>query len=261
VGILEGRRALVCGSSQGIGKAIAQKFAESGAEVVLLARDRNKLAAVADQLNRGQSQNHRLIVADFSDPDSLQRILADELPEIEPIHILVNNTGGPPGGPIAKAGTGEFLEAFSKHLLCNQILVQAVLNGMQREGFGRIINIISTSVKAPIPGLGVSNTIRGAVASWAKTIAGELGPDGITVNNILPGYTETARLAAIIDRKARETDKTPAEVAEGLKASIPVRRFASPEEIADAAEFLASERASYITGINLPVDGGRLDCL
>jgi 3-oxoacyl-[acyl-carrier protein] reductase len=261
MGLLQGRRALVCGGSQGIGRAVAEKFAQSGAEIVLLARDGARLEAIVKQLDRRENQNHLFICADFADPDALKRIVVARLPEIGPIHILLNNTGGPPGGAIRNAGSDEFLNAFSMHLICNQILVQAVLEGMQREGFGRIINIISTSVRAPIPGLGVSNTVRGAVASWSKTLAGELGPFGITVNNILPGFTETARLASIIERKAKETNKTAAEVAEELKASIPLGRFASPEEIANAAEFLASDSASYITGVNLPVDGGRLDCL
>ncbi|MGH8559053.1 MAG: SDR family oxidoreductase [Methylococcales bacterium] len=259
--LLKGKRALVCGSSQGIGRAIARKFAESGAEIVLLARDRIALKAVADQLHRGDGQRHSFIVADFADPDALKQQLAERLPEIGPIHILLNNTGGPPGGPIQSAGAGEFLDAFSKHLLCNQILAQAVLDGMKQAGFGRIINIVSISVREPIPGLGVSNTVRGAVANWSKTLAGELGPFGITVNNILPGYTETARLTSIIERKASEMNKTAAHVAKELKKSIPIGRFARPEEIANAAEFLASELAAYITGVNLPVDGGRLSCL
>lgn len=261
MGFLDGRRALVCGGSQGIGRAIAEKFAESGAEVVLVARDGIQLEAVTHRLECSGGRRHRFIAADFAEPEVLKQILAERLPEIGPVQILINNTGGPLGGPIRNAGTDEFRDAFAKHLLCNHILVQAVLEGMKRDGFGRIINIISTSVRAPIPGLGVSNTVRGAVAGWSKTLAGELGRFGITVNNILPGYTETARLRSIIDRKAEERNQSVAEVTRELKASIPLGRFASPDEIADAAEFLASNRASYITGVNLPVDGGRLDCL
>ena len=261
MGLLEGKRALVCGSSQGIGRAIAENFARSGAEVVLLARDADKLDTVSKQLDRSRNQKHGFLCADFAQPDILQELLAARLPEIGTIQLLVNNTGGPPGGVIRDARGDDFLDAFSKHLICNQILVQAVLEGMKRESFGRIINIISTSVRAPIPGLGVSNTIRGAVASWAKTLAGELGPFGITVNNILPGFTETARLASIIEHKAKETKQSCEKIAEAMRATIPVGRFARPEEIANAAEFLASEHASYINGVNLPVDGGRLDCL
>lgn len=261
MGLLRGKRALVCGSSQGIGRAVAEKFAESGAGIVLVARDHFRLSEVLGRLDRGSRQSHRIIVCDFSDPDLLKRKLTEELPEIGPIEILVNNTGGPPAGPIAKAEAAEFLDAFSKHLVCNQILVQAVVEGMKQRGGGRIINIISTSVRAPIPGLGVSNTIRGAVASWSKTLAGELGPFGITVNNILPGFTETTRLSSLIERNAVETRRSVEEVAESMKATIPLRRFARAEEIANAALFLASELASYVNGINLPVDGGRLDCL
>jgi len=139
--------------------------------------------------------------------------------------------------------------------------VQAVLPGMKRAGYGRIINIISTSVKQPIPGLGVSNTIRGAVANWAKTLAGELGPFGITVNNVLPGATCTARLDALIEGKAKKAGVTVAEIGEQMKAAIPARRFAQPEELACAVAFLASPSAGYINGINLPVDGGRTSCL
>ncbi len=259
--LLQGRRALVCGGSQGIGRAIAEKFAESGAEIVLMARNRTSLSAVAERLNRSEGQQHSFIVSDFADPDSVKQRLAERLPEIGPIHILLNNTGGPPGGLVRNAGADEFLDAFSRHLICNHLLVQAVLGGMKQEGVGRIINIVSTSVKAPIPGLGVSNTIRGAVASWSKTLAGELGPFGITVNNILPGFTETARLTAIIERRAKETNKAALEVAEAMKASIPLGRFARPEEIANAALFLASDQAAYISGVSLSVDGGRLDCL
>ncbi|MGH8475668.1 MAG: SDR family oxidoreductase, partial [Methylococcales bacterium] len=248
-------------SSQGIGRAIARKFAESGAEVVLLARDRVALNAVLSQLQQADGRRHSFIAADFADPDSLKQRLAERLPDTGPIHILINNTGGPPGGAIQSAKTDEFLDAFSKHLLCNQILTQAVLEGMKRAAFGRIINIISISVREPLAGLGVSNTVRGAVASWSKTLAGELAAFGITVNNILPGYTETTRLTSIIERKARELNKSFDQIADELKKSIPLGRFANPEEIANAAQFLASDLAAYITGVNLPVDGGRLSCL
>ena len=261
MGLLTGKRALVCGSTQGIGRAIAENFARSGAELILLARDQSALDTVVDGLSRSENQHHTYITADYTYPDVLKQTLADRLPEIEPMHILVNNTGGSPGGPIRSADTAEFLDAFSKHLICNQILVQTLLPDMKQAGFGRIINIISTSVRQPIPGLGVSNTVRGAVASWAKTLAGELGPFGITVNNILPGATQTVRLASIIDHKAKEMNKTVAEIAEDMKDTIPLGRFARPEEIAYAAEFLASDRAAYITGVSLPVDGGRLSCL
>ncbi len=259
--LLTGKRALVCGSTQGIGKAIACCFADQGAELVLIARNEESLAAVSEKLSTDLNRKHAYIVADFSYPDRLTTILHDQLPAHQPFHILVNNTGGPPGGLIHTADTAEFVAALSQHLLCNQVLVQAVLDGMKNQKFGRIINIISTSVKQPIPGLGVSNTVRGAVASWSKTLAAELGPFGITVNNILPGATETARLASIINTKAEDMNQSAEIVAEELKNAIPMRRFASPEEIANVAGFLASDLASYVTGINLPVDGGRTESL
>ena len=259
--LLQGKRALVCGSTQGIGRAIALHFADLGADVVLLARDPAALEVVADQLNTEIGQRHAFIVADFSYPDALRQTLVERISDIQPLHILVNNTGGPPGGLIRDADENAFLEAFSKHLICNQILAQSLIPGMKQASFGRIINIISTSVRQPIPGLGVSNTIRGAVASWSKTLAGELAPFGITVNNILPGATETARLASIIDSNAEKLNISSEQAADDMKQTIPMGRFAEPLEIAQAAGFLASDWAAYITGISLPVDGGRLSCL
>ncbi|HYE35185.1 SDR family oxidoreductase [Methylocaldum sp.] len=255
--LLEGKRALVCGSSQGIGRAIATHFADQGAEVILLARNEPALKIACGELSTAHQQKHTYMVADFGYPDRLKQILEQRLPELLPVHILVNNTGGPPGGLLYEAKIEEFTEAFTRHLICSHILVQAVLPGMKSEKFGRIINIVSTSVKQPIPGLGVSNTVRGAMANWAKTLAGELAPFGITVNNILPGATETARLRSIMEAKALNSNKPIEDVVEQTKRSIPLGRFGKPQEIAYAAGFLASDLASYITGINLPVDGGR----
>jgi len=259
--LLQGKRALVCGSTQGIGRAIALHFADLGADVVLLARDPTALEVVADQLSTEIGQQHAFIVADYSYPDALKQTLGEALRDFQPLDILVNNTGGPPGGLIKDADADAFLEAFSKHLICNQILAQSLIPGMKQAGFGRIINIISTSVRQPIPGLGVSNTVRGAVASWAKTLAGEVALFGITVNNILPGATKTARLASIIDSNAEKFNKSAEQAAEDMQQTIPMRRFAEPVEIAQAAGFLASDWAAYITGVSLPVDGGRLSCI
>lgn len=259
--LLHNKRALICGSTQGIGKAIAICFANLGCEVILLARQQDRLKAVVRSLSTRMNQRHAFLVADFACPDNLQQVLSDRLTEFEPVHILVNNTGGPPPGLMQEADAAELIAAFSQHLLCNQLLVQAVLPAMQQNSYGRIINIISTSVKQPIAGLGVSNTIRGAVANWSKTLAGELAPSGITVNNILPGATDTSRLQTIIAAKATKMNKTAEQIVSELKKEIPMRRFARPEEIATAAGFLASDQAGYITGINLPVDGGRTSCL
>lgn len=244
--------ALVCGSTQGIGKATAQLLASKGQQVLLLARNEEKLKEVVSSL---PGTHHQYIVADLSDVSSLEQACR-QLQEF-PVSILVNNTGGPPAGPAHLAGTQEYLLAFQQHLLANQLLLQALLPGMQERHFGRIINIISTSVKQPLKGLGVSNTIRGAVANWSKTLAGELAGFGITVNNVLPGATKTERLHAIISGRAAKTGKTELEIETEMLEEIPAGRFAAPEEIAQAIVFLASAEAGYINGINLPVDGGR----
>ena len=254
---LKNKNALVCGSTQGIGKATAILLAEEGANVTLIARNEDKLKAVLAELPNN-NQCHSYLVADFSNPNELKKIL--EASNLQ-FHILVNNTGGPAGGPIFNAKIEEFESAFTQHLKCNHVLVQAVVPFMKSQCFGRVVNVISTSVKQPLEGLGVSNTIRGAVASWSKTLANELGEFGITVNNVLPGATGTERLNEIIKNKANKTEKSFDEVAENMKNASPAKRFAKPAEIAAAIVFLTSEKASYINGINVPVDGGRTKSL
>lgn len=258
---LTGKNAVVCGSSQGIGRAIAIEFAKCGANVVLVARNEESLRKVLRELPASKTQNHNFIVADFSNPEELRGKLSNFASETKPVHILVNNTGGPKGGEILKAETGEFEQAFRNHLICNQIMVQALVEGMKRNEYGRIINIISTSVKQPIKNLGVSNTIRAAVANWSKTLSVELAPFGITVNNILPGATRTERLFGIFKSRSEASGKSLEEIEKEWLAEIPAGRFAEPEEPAYAAAFLASPFAAYMNGINLPVDGGRLNCL
>lgn len=258
---LKTKKAVVCGSTQGIGKAIAIQLAASGASVILIARNEESLREVLRELPAEKDQNHNIIVADFTDPVSLKMKMYDFTSESSPVHILINNTGGPKGGEAIAADTSEYIQAFSDHLICNQILVQSLKDGMKQEGYGRIINIISTSVKQPLKNLGVSNTIRGAVASWAKTLAGELGPFGITVNNVLPGATKTARLDAIIKNKSESSGKTIEEITEEMLKEIPAGKFASPADLAYAVTFLASPYAEFINGVNLPVDGGRTLCL
>ncbi|MBX3358156.1 MAG: SDR family oxidoreductase [Phycisphaeraceae bacterium] len=258
---LVGKRALVCGSTQGIGRACAQELALLGCRVTLLARDADRLRTVTAELPTPASQKHDFLVADFSSPETVKVAAASAAEGSDPCHILINNTGGPPGGPALDASTEAYLAAFSAHIVCNQILLQALVPGMKAATFGRILNIISTSVKAPIPNLGVSNTIRAAVASWAKTLANELGPFGITVNNILPGFTDTARLTELFKSRAAKTGKPLDAVTKEAIATIPAGRLGRPEEIAAAAAFLATPAAAYINGINLPVDGGRLGTL
>jgi 3-oxoacyl-[acyl-carrier protein] reductase len=256
---LSGKTAVVCGSTQGLGYASAAELALLGCNIVLMARNEEKLRQVITTLHSGMGQKHSYLVADFSDSHTVQQAIngyTGNAPE-----ILVNNTGGPAGGPALNAAPGDFTKAFESHLLCNHILAQALVPGMKAAGFGRIINIISTSVKQPIPGLGVSNTIRGAVASWAKTLATELAPFGITVNNVLPGFTKTARYDSLMGSRAAAAGKKPEEVDAEVVASIPAGRIGQPEEFGAAVAFLCSPAAAYINGINLPVDGGRLACL
>ncbi len=255
---LSGERALVCGASQGIGRATAHALAEQGAAVTLLARTEKALAQVLASL---PGRGHAIIAVDLADTTALGQVVSDHLRAHGPFSILVNNAGGPPPGPAHQAELAAFEHAFRLHLLAFQALVLVVAPGMKAVRHGRIINVISTSVKQPLPNLGVSNTIRGAVAQWSKTLANELGPFNITVNNVLPGATSTERLAAIIRNKAAATGATEADVAQQMMDEIPLRRFAAPEEVAHAIAFLAGPHGAYINGINLPVDGGRTGCL
>lgn len=257
---LRGRHALVCGASEGIGRATAHELALLGADVTVLARRAELLEAVASALPRKDDQRHGFVAADVSAHDAL-RAKVDALVAGKPVHILVNNTGGPPGGPAHSAEASAYLDAFQRHLLASQVLVQAVLPGMRTDAWGRIVNVVSTSVREPIPNLGVSNTIRGAVAGWAKTLSRELAPQGITVNNVLPGYTETGRIAQILRDRAAATGQAEDEIAEGMRKTVPVGRFARPEEIAAAIAFLCSPAAAYINGVSLAVDGGRMQSI
>jgi 3-oxoacyl-[acyl-carrier protein] reductase len=257
---LRGKTAVVCGSTQGLGLACAVELALLGCKIVLFARNEEKLKERVLSLPNPYQQEHQYLVADFNDHVAVKNTI-DAYVQTNTVHILVNNTGGPAGGSVLEALSESFLSAFNNHLINNHHLVQAVVPGMKLAGFGRIVNIISTSVKIPIAGLGVSNTIRGAVASWAKTLATELGPFGITVNNVLPGFTETVRADYVIKQKASKQDKTEAQVLSELLAEIPAGRMGKPEEFGATVAFLCSDSAAYINGINLPVDGGRLGCL
>jgi len=253
---LTGKHALVCGASQGIGLAAAQALAGLGADVTLLARREERLRELVPTLPSDRGQTHGWIAVDSADTDAL-RAKVEALVAAKPVHILVNNTGGPPPGPVHGAQIAAFEAAYRQHLIANHVLAETVVPGMERDGYGRIVNVISTSVKEPLQGLGVSNTTRWAVASWAKTLATELAPRGITVNNVLPGSTETPRIEQIIDNTSAKTGRSREDVFEKMVSEIPMRRFARPEETAAAIAFLCSPAASYITGVNLPVDGGR----
>ncbi len=257
---LKGKTALIGGSSQGIGLGIAQALAQAGASCILIARDETRLQKALASLPQHGDASHQYVLADFSDTDAV-RSQVERILQTRSVSILVNNTGGPAAGPILTAEPHAFRKAFEQHLVINHLLVQLVSESMKAQQYGRIINVISTSVKIPLKGLGVSNTIRGAVASWAKTMANELAPYGITVNNILPGATETARLESIIETKAQKSGKSIEEIRQEMLAEIPAGRFGQPEELGALACFLASPLAGYINGSSIPVDGGRTGSL
>jgi 3-oxoacyl-[acyl-carrier protein] reductase len=257
---LAGKHALVCGASEGIGRAAALELAQLGADVTVLSRRPEALQAVVAELPRRGDQRHGWIAADVSQHQTL-RTQAEALAAGKPVHVLVNNTGGPPGGPAHAADAAAYLDAFNRHLLANHALVQALLPGMRAAAWGRVVNVISTSVKEPIAGLGVSNTIRGAVASWAKTLSRELAPFGITVNNVLPGYTETARIGQIVAERARASGASEEAIVEGMKKTVPAGRFAQPHEIGGVIAFLCSPAAGYVNGVSLAVDGGRMQSI
>jgi len=258
---MNNKRALVCGSSKGIGAETAIELSKLGTSIVLFARNENSLSDVLEKLDTSNNQNHSYLIADFDNPIELKNKIEDYINNNLSIDILINNSGGPKPGPIIDAKIDDFINAFNRHLICNHILVQALVPNMKKNNFGRIINITSTSVKQPIKGLGISNAIRGAVANWAKTLSFELGEFGITVNNILPGYTDTQRLQEIFLTKSKKNNFDLETIISDAHSQIPLGRFADPKETAKAICFLASEDASYINGINLPVDGGRLSTL
>lgn len=253
---LQHKTALICGSTQGIGLAAAQELALLGAHCILLARNNTVLQQAVAGLDTSQGQEHRYAVADFTEPDAVFRAVQPLLLDA-PIHILVNNTGGPPAGAITEAATAAFEAAFRKHVVVNQLLTQALLPGMKAARYGRIINVISTSVKVPLPNLGVSNTIRAAVASWAKTLSNEVAQYGITVNNVLPGFTDTVRLKSLISHTAAVQNKDEQAVRTEMQQSVPAGRFGTAAETGAVIAFLATPAAAYVNGTSIPVDGGR----
>ncbi len=253
---LEGKFAVICGSTQGIGLAIAEELALLGANCTLIARNKDALETAVHGLDIALRQQHQYLVANFSNPGEVRYVIEERVKQ-GPVHILINNSGGPAAGPTIEAKEEAFLQAFNQHLICNHILTKAVTPSMKAEGYGRIINIISTSVKIPLKNLGVSNTIRGAVASWAKSMANELGQFNITVNNILPGFTATQRLSSLINTTAKKGNTVVDIVEKNMKEEVPMKRFADASEIAAVAAFLATPAASYVNGTSIPVDGGR----
>jgi len=257
---LQGRHALVCGGSAGIGEATALALAELGARVTILARRADRLYGLLPLLENRGSPRAMALVADLDQRDDLESKVAAYLEAQGPIHIWINNTGGPAPGRLVDATEEDFLKAIGRHLLASQRILGLLLPGMQAEQYGRIINVLSTSVRQPIPNLGVSNTIRGAMASWAKTLALELPPE-ITINSILPGFTMTERLVSLAQSRAAAAGVDIATIEDEWIKSIPEGRLGRAEELGAAIAFLASPAASYIRGVCLPVDGGRTSCI
>lgn len=257
---LKNKTAVICGSSQGIGFAAALELAAMGANCILLARNKNSLQQALSQLPVTGEQHHTYEIADFTDPAIVQAAI-NRITGKQPVHVLVNNSGGPMAGPISAAVADDFTAAFQQHLVNNQNLVKAVLPGMREANFGRIINILSTSIKTPLANLGVSNTIRAAVAAWAKTLANEIGAYNITVNNVLPGLTATARLNSLVSGIAQKEQLSEEAVAAQMITTIPLKRFGHASEIANVIAFLASPAAAYVHGVSIPVDGGRTPSL
>jgi 3-oxoacyl-[acyl-carrier protein] reductase len=254
---LDNKTALVCGASQGLGLASAIEIALLGANVIIASRSEEKLQTVVKQLDTSKGQKHAILVLDLSQPESIKQTVQEWMEQNGPIQILVNNAGGPPAGPMIDTAADEMELAFRTHVISSHTLAQLVVPGMQGAGFGRIINIVSTSVKQPINGLGISNTVRAATANWAKTLANEISSFGITVNNVLPGYTNTDRLEYLFSKQASDQGINKEHILERTVASIPAKRLGEPSEFGAAVAFLCSPAAAYINGINLPVDGGR----
>jgi 3-oxoacyl-[acyl-carrier protein] reductase len=260
---LSGKRAFVGGSSQGIGLAIADCMAACGATVTLTSRNEEKLKTAIAQLPTPEGQIHDYCVIDYGDLKSLEKIIADYQSKTadNPVAILVLNSGGPTPGTAFNAQPAQYQTYFNESIMANQILVQAFVPKMQERNFGRILTVLSAVVKQPNIDLGISNTIRAGVANWAKALSIELAKDGITVNNILPGFIQTQRLEQIMDVRAKNAGVSAAQIATQMAASIPAKRIGAPKDLGNVAAFLASDLGSYVNGVNVPVDGGLLGTL
>ncbi len=254
---LKGKHAFVCGASKGIGEAIAKMLAKAGADITVCSRNGAVLTALCDELRELGSGRHQALMLDLEETDGLESAFASAVETLGPVHVLINNAGGPPGGPLMENMVEDFEAPFKRHLHAAHTLVKAAVPGMEGEGFGRIIQIISTSVKEPIPNIGLSNTLRGAMASWAKSLSNELAPC-ITINNVLPGFTNTERLGNLSASIQERTGKSAAAVREGWLGQVPIGRLIDPLETASAVTYLCLPASGGIRGVSLAVDGGRL---
>lgn len=254
---LSGKRALICGGSSGLGRAVATTLVAEGAHVALLSRDAGKLQAVADELNAMGPGRAVIAPADLADHASL--LIAVDVAEAAlggPIEILLNNTGGPPPSAVSGLEPDLWRAQFEAMVLSIFRLTDRVLPGMKAMGWGRILNVASITVVEPVASLGVSNTLRASVAAWAKTLAGEVAPHGITVNTLLPGRIDTPRIERLDAARAAAHGITPDQARAEATAGIPVGRLGTPEEFGAVAAFMASPQAAYVTGSLIRLDGG-----
>ena len=257
---LSGKNALVGGSSAGLGKAIAVQLAQSGASVTLMSHSEEKLQNIVDELPKDQGQEHQLLTVDFNDFEDYKKIVTAYFQE-NSIDILVNNTQGPSAGTALEKDVEDYQQAFDLLFKVAAFTTELALRKMRNNKWGRIINVASVSVKEPLPYLVLSNSIRAAVVTWAKSLATEVGPDQITVNSVLTGYFDTQRITDLNARKAKQQGISEDEVLKEMESKVPVRRIGKPEEYGYLVAFLASEQASYITGTQIPIDGGLLQSI
>ncbi len=249
-GVLDGKTALVCGASKGIGRACALMLARAGARVIACARSAADLDSLVNEMH---GDGHEGVLLDLEDLGAVR----DAISGIGTIHILLNNSGGPPGGPLLENTLEEFEGPFRRHLHAAHTITQALVPGMEEAGTGRIVNIISTSVREPIDNIGLSNTLRGAMASWAKSLSREL-PACVTINNIMPGFTDTDRLGSLATSISERTGKPVEDVRDEWMSGVPIQRLINPLETAVAVTWLCLPSSSAVRGISLAVDGGRM---
>ena len=258
---LQGKVALVAASSRGLGRAIAEELAAAGTDLVMCARGEDALRAAASDVERASGVRVVALPADLADPDAVDRVIDEAMRAFGRVDVLVTNTGGPPAGPFESHSREAWSEAVRQNLDSVLNLTRPVLAGMKERRWGRIVNVTSIAVKQPVENLILSNSVRAAVTGFARTLANEVAEFGITVNNVLPGYTRTQRVEELAERNAALRGSSAADAFAKWEGEIPMRRLGEPREFAALVAFLASERASYITGTSIPVDGGWIRAL